>query len=284
MPRSMWSGAISFGLVNVPVKLYSAVSPKEVHFHMVHDEDGARIKQKRVCSADGKEVAWEHIAKGYEVSPRRVVMITREELESYDPKATRTIEIQDFVELEAIDPIFYETTYYLGPDRGADKAYALLFEAMRRTNKVGIARVVLRTKQYVCAVRPMGDALALSTMLYADEIVPSKSIESLHDKSSKPGDRELEMAERLVESLSTGWDPKRYKDEYREKILELIERKAKGETIEAPSEEEKPAKVVNLIDALQASLAAARKGDKGEYRHREPVKMAARRGQARRKK
>jgi DNA end-binding protein Ku len=284
MPRSMWSGAISFGLVNVPVKLYSAVSPKEVHFHMVHDEDGARIKQKRVCSADGKEVAWEHIAKGYEVSARRVVMITREELESYDPKATRTIEIQDFVELDAIDPIFYETTYYLGPDRGADKAYALLFEAMHRTNKVGIARVVLRTKQYVCAVRPMGDALALSTMLYADEIVPSKAIESLHDKSSKPGERELEMAERLVESLSTEWDPKRYKDEYREKILELIERKAKGETIEAPSQEEKPAKVVNLIDALQASLAAARKGDKGEYRHREPVKMAARRGHARRKK
>src|SRR5215472_4249587 len=154
MARAIWSGSISFGLVNVPVKLFSAVSPKEVRFHMVHDADGARIKQKRICSADGKEVPYQHIAKGYEISPGQYAVISREELEKLDPVATKTIDIEEFVELDEIDPIYFETSYYLVPDRGAAKAYSLLFHALKDAQRVGLARVVLRTKQYLCAVRP----------------------------------------------------------------------------------------------------------------------------------
>ncbi len=200
MPRSIWSGAISFGLVNVPVKLYSAVSQKEVRFHMVHEKDGGRIRQKRVCSVDGDEVPYEEIIKGYEISPDRYVTVTREELEKFDPKATKSIDIEDFVELEEIDPIFFESTYYLAPDKGASKAYALLLAAMQKTGKVGIARLVLRTKQYLCAVRPKGDALVVSTMNYADEVVSADALEELPAlKEFKPKEKELEMAEKLID-------------------------------------------------------------------------------------
>src|SRR5262249_50009653 len=169
MARPIWSGTISFGLVNVPVKLFSATSPKEVRFHMLHDEDGARIQQKRVCSIDGEEVSWEHIVKGFEVSKGRYVTVTREELDAFAPKATRSIDIEDVVDLQRIDPIYYDHSYYLVPDRGAARPYALLREAMVSTGKVGIGQFVLRTKQYLAAVRPMGKALALSTLLHADE-------------------------------------------------------------------------------------------------------------------
>src|SRR3954471_5802789 len=155
MPRPIWSGSISFGLVSVPVKLFSATSPREVRFHMLHDKDGGRIQQKRVCSIDGHEVAWEHIIKGFEISRGRYVSVTRDELAAFNPRASKTIEIEDFVELSQIDPIYYQTTYYLAPDKGAAKPYALLVEAMKRSGRVGVARFVLRTKQYLCAVRPM---------------------------------------------------------------------------------------------------------------------------------
>ena len=186
MPRPIWSGSISFGLVNVPVKLYSATSPKEVRFHMLHDKDGGRIQQKRVCSIDGHEVPWEHIIKGFEVSKGRYVSLTREELAALDPKGTKSIDIEDFVELSQIDPIYYESTYYLLPDKGAQKPYALLLEAMRKTGRVGVARFVLRTKQYLCAVRPLGKALALSTMLYADEVVDQSDLDGLPGSEAKP--------------------------------------------------------------------------------------------------
>ncbi|MFL5275722.1 MAG: Ku protein, partial [Myxococcales bacterium] len=179
MPRPIWSGSVSFGLVNVPVKLFSATSPKEIRFHMLHDKDGARIQQKRVCSAEEKEVPWEHIVKGFEISKGRYVSVSREELSAFDPKGSKSIDIEDFVDLSQIDPIFYESTYYLVPDRGATKPYALLVEAMKRTNRVGIARFVLRTKQYLAAVRPMKGALAISTMLYADEVVSQDDLEGL---------------------------------------------------------------------------------------------------------
>src|SRR5919204_395905 len=156
MPRPIWSGSISFGLVNVPVKLFSATSPKDLRFHMIHDKDGGRIHQKRVCSVDGEEVPWEHIVKGFEISKGRYVTVTKDELAAFNPKATRAIDIEDFVDLHQIDPIFYETTYYLLPDRGAARPYALLLEAMKRTGRVGVARFVLRTKQYLAAVRPIG--------------------------------------------------------------------------------------------------------------------------------
>ena len=283
MPRPIWSGSISFGLVNVPVKLFSATSPKEVRFHMLHDKDGGRIQQKRVCGIDGKEVPWEHIIKGFEISKGRYVSVTREELSAFNPRATKTIEIEDFVELTEIDPIYYETTYYLLPDKGAAKPYALLVEAMKRTGRVGVAKFVLRTRQYLCAVRPMGKALALSTMLYADEVVALDDLEGLPE--AKPAERELKMAEQLVESLSGKFDIDKYRDEYREQVLALLEKKAEGEEIVAEPEAAEPrGKVVNLMDALQKSLAAAR--DRGEVRHKPAPrhKAAARTSRARQRK
>src|SRR4051812_17768401 len=248
MARPIWSGSVSFGLVNVPVKLHSAVRHKEVHFNLLHKKDGARIKMKRFCSAEDVEVAFEDTDKGYEVSPGRYVSLDRKELEKLDPKATRSIEITDFVELSEIDPIFYESTYHLVPDRGADKAYGLLLRAMEQEKKVGIARMVMRTKQYLCAVRPMERGLVLSTMLYADEIVPEEDVEGLPEKAPRAGEKELDMARRLIDSLSAKFDPEKYRDEYREKVLELIDAKARGEELHfAPAE--KQAKVVNLMDA-----------------------------------
>src|SRR6059058_1396107 len=231
MPRPIWSGSISFGLVSVPVKLFSATSPKEVRFHMLHDKDGGRIQQKRVCSIDGEEVAWEHIVKGFEISKGRYVTVAREELEAFNPRANKAIEIEDFVELEQIDPIYYQSTYYLVPDRGAAKPYALLVAAMKRTGRVGIARFVLRTKQYLAAVRPMGNALAISTMLYADEVVDQDELEGLPDAHVKPGDREMKMAEQLIASLDAKFDIHKYQDDYREQVLKLVEKKAEGEEI-----------------------------------------------------
>src|SRR6266481_7014706 len=279
MARPIWSGSISFGLVNVPVKLVSATSPKEVRFHMLHDKDGGRIQEKRVCAIDGEEVPWEHIVKGFEVSKGRYVTVARKELDAFAPKATRSIDIEDFVDLHQIDPIYYDHSYYLVPDRGAARPYALLLEAMKRTGKVGVGQFVLRTKQYLAAVRPMGRALALSTMLYADEVVDQDELEGLPGSEAKPREKELRMAEQLVESLATGFDPKKYQDTYREQLLALLERKAEGEEIVAePAEEEPRGKVVNLMDALAKSLAATRKGEApeaGERRRRPQTERAA---------
>src|SRR2546421_12977173 len=171
MPRSIWSGAISFGLVNVPVKLYSAVSKKTVRFHQLHDKDGVRIQQKRVCPADEEEVPYEHIVKGYEISPDEYVVVTQEELEALEPQKTRSIDIEDFVDLDEIDPLFYDHPYYLAPDTGATKPYKLLLEVLKTTNKVAIARVVIRSKEYLTAIRPPGDVLTMETMLFHDELI-----------------------------------------------------------------------------------------------------------------
>ena len=262
MPRSIWSGAISFGLVNVPVKLYSAVSRKTVRFHQLHDADGVRIQQKRICPADGEEVPYENIVKGYELSPERYVVVTPEELEALDPKKTRTIDIEDFVELDQIDPIYYDHPYYLAPDKGAAKAYNLLLSAMKSQNKVAIARVVIRSKEHLTAIRPTGDVLTMATMLFADEVVSPDRLDEL-DAANQPdveaSERELTMAEQLIESLSTDFDASSYSDEYRERVLEMIERKAEGEEVVLQPQEE-PAKVPDLMAALEASVAAAKKG------------------------
>jgi DNA end-binding protein Ku len=258
MARSIWTGAISFGLVNIPVKLFSAVEAKEVHFQMLHEKDGGKIHLKRVCSKDGKEVPWEEVGKGYAVSKRKMVMVAPEELEALDPKATRTVDISDFVELSEIDPIYYDATYFLAPaSESAAKAYALLFEAMKKQGKVGIARFVMRTKQYLCAIRPMGESLVLSTMQYADEIRGIDVIEGL-PVTTRPGRKELEMAERLVEQLAGHFEPDKYEDDYRERVLELIEKKAEGAEIEIPEEAPPQAAVVDLAEALRASLGNAR--------------------------
>jgi DNA end-binding protein Ku len=263
MPRAIWSGSISFGLVNVPVKMTTAVSTKDVRFHQLHATDNTRIQQKRFCPADGEEVAYDDIVKGYELGPDTYVTITPDELDALDPKATKTIDIEDFVDLDTIDPVFYERPYYLVPDKGGTKAYALLREAMRETNKVGIARVVLRTKQYLAAIRPKGDALVLETMLFADEVVPDDELELPRDEV-EVSEREEKMARQLIDSLSSDFEPEKYHDEYRERVLELIEQKASGQEIVVEEPTEEPTKVVDLMAALEASLAAVKKDKGGE--------------------
>lgn len=273
MPRALWSGSISFGLVNVPVKLFAAIHQQEVHFHMLHDKDGARIKQKRVCSEDGQEVPYDHVAKGYEVSPNHYVMITEEELGKLDPEATRSIDIEDFVSLEEIDPMYWEHTYHVVADKGAARAYGLLVSAMAKAGKVGIARVVLRTKQYLCTLRPVEKGLVLSTMLYADELVPQRSLDAPTPAAAAPKPRELEMAQMLIDSLTSKFEPAKYKDDYRERVLELIQAKAKGVELTAAPREKGKARAVDLMEALKASLAAPRQKvnedaeAKGERRH-----------------
>jgi DNA end-binding protein Ku len=265
MPRAIWSGAISFGLVNIPVKLYSAVSRKTVRFNQLDAESGQRIRQQRVNPESGEEVPFEQIVKGYEIGPDRYVTISPEELDSLEPQKTRTIDIEDFVELAQIDPIYYDHPYYLAPDTGAGKAYRLLLDAMEEAGKVAIARVVIRSKENLVAVRPHDGVLTMETMLFSDEVIPPDSIEELGSLNGdlKTSERELDMAQQLIDSLTSEFEPEKYRDEYRERVLELIERKAQGETvvIEAPPEE--PKEVPDLMAALEASIASAKspKGD-----------------------
>jgi DNA end-binding protein Ku len=276
MPRAIWSGAISFGLVNVPVKLYSATSPKTVRFHQIASKTGTRIRQQRVDPSTGEEVPYDEIVKGYEISPDRYVLISPEELESLDPKATKTIDIEEFADLNEIDPIYYDHSYYLAPATGGAKAYRLLLDAMREEGKVGIGRIVLRTKQQLCALRPTGDVLTLSTMLFGDEVVPPDKLDELDAvEEAEASERELRMAEQLIESLSADFDPTKFHDDYRERVLELIERKAAGEEITVQPEVEEPSPAPDLMAALEASLQAVR----GEE---EPA--AARDGKARKGK
>jgi DNA end-binding protein Ku len=257
MPRSIWKGSISFGLVNVPVKLYSAVSKKTVRFNQLHDADHGRIEMKRFCKADGQEVPYEQIIKGFEISPGEYVPITQEELDGIAPEKARTIDIEDFVELAGIDPVYFEHPYYLAPDTGAAKAYKLLLTALRETDKVAIARVVIRQKEYLTAIRASGEVLTMETMVFADEVVDPGQIEEIPDDTVKTTEREVEMARALIESQATSFDPSRYGDEYRRRVMELIERKAEGKRVVAPAAAEAPSEVPDLMAALEASLAAA---------------------------
>jgi DNA end-binding protein Ku len=268
MPRAIWSGAISFGLVNIPVKLYSAVSRKTVRFHQIDAESGQRIRQQRVNPESGDEVPYEQIVKGYEVSPDQYVTITPEELEALEPQKTRTIDIEEFVDLEQIDPIYYDHPYYLAPDKGAAKAYKLLLDALQEADKVAIARVVIRSKENLVALRSYNGAITMETMLFPDEVVQPDSVEELAsaDGDVKTTKRELDMAKQLIESLSGDFDPSGYRDEYRERVIDLIERKAAGETItvEAPEPERK--EVPDLMSALEASIAASKSPPKKKAR------------------
>jgi len=263
VPRPIWSGAISFGLVNVPVKLFSATSSKDVRFHQLDGKSKSRIKQKRVSVATGEEVPYEDLVKAYEIAPDNYVTITSEELDALDPKATKTIDIEDFVDLDQIDPVYYERPYYLVPDKGGQKAYALLRNAMRETNKVGIARVVLRTKQYLAAIRPKDDALVMETMLFSDEVNPLDELD-LPGPDVDVTEREEKMARSLIDSLTTEFEPEKYKDEYRERVLELIEQKASGQEIVVEESAEEAPRVVDLMAALEASLAAVKEGKGGK--------------------
>jgi DNA end-binding protein Ku len=259
MARAIWTGAISFGLVNVPVKLYSATSPKAVRFHQLSSKTGARIRQKRVDPSTGDEVPFEEIVKGYELSPDRYVLIDPEELDALDPKATKTIDIEEFVDLADIDPIYYDHSYYLAPTTGGAKAYRLLLDAMRESGKVGIGRVVLRSKQQLCALRPTGEVMTLATMLFGDEVLAPDRIDELDAVGeAEATQRELAMANQLIESLSGEFDPTKYRDEYRERVLSLIERKAAGEEIAVQPQAEETSPAPDLMAALEASLAAVR--------------------------
>ena len=262
MPRAIWSGAISFGLVNVPVKLYSAVQRKTVRFNQLDSEGHVRIQMKRTNPQTGEEVPYERLVKGYEVAPDRYVIVEPEELEALEPRRTKTIDILDFVELADIDPIFYDHPYYLAPGAGGAKPYKLLLDAMRETGKVGIAKVVIRQKEALVALRPHGDLLQMDTLIYFDEIVPQDRIDELPDDTSVGiNDRELSIAKQLVESLATTWEPEQYKDEYREKVLEMIEQKAAGEEIAVQPAAEDTAPVPDLMSALKASLDAVKGRD-----------------------
>ena len=255
----MWSGAIPFGLVNVPIKLYSAVSKKTVRFQQLNGETGNRIAQKRTDSVTGEEVAYENLVKGYELTKDSYVLINPDELDALDPEKSRTIDIEDFVDLSEIDPIYYDHPYYLVPDKGATKAYGLLLNAMQESGRVAIARVVLRSKEQLVAIRPGqdGTVLMMETMIFADEVVPKADLDGLPDAEElKVSEREVQMAQQLIESLVTDFEPARYKDSYREKVLELIEAKAAGAEIVAQPEAPAPTAVPDLMAALEASLAA----------------------------
>jgi DNA end-binding protein Ku len=273
MPRPIWSGAISFGLVNVPVRLYAAVQSRDVRFHQLHGKDKARVRQQRVCLADGQEVSYDELVKGYEVSPDRYVTVTDEELEGIAPKATRSIEIEEFVDAAELDPMLYEHSYLLLPERSGVKPYALLLEAMRSSDKVALGRVVLRTKQYLAAIRPTEDVLVLSTMVFADEVVDQGEIDGLGGEDAD--ERELELARSLVASLAGSFEVDTYQDDYRQRLLDLIEAKSKGiEVVHAPEPEERSGEVVDLMAALEASLAAARDGESKDERKSQPKRRA----------
>ena len=278
MARAIWSGAISFGLVNVPVKLYAATSPKTVRFHQLSAKTGARIKQKRVDASTGDEVSYDDIVKGYEITPDHYVVITPEELDALDVKATKTIDVEDFVDLADIDPIYFDHAYYVVPSTGGAKAYRLLLEAMRETGKVALARIVLRTKQQLAALRPAGDVLTLSTMLFGDEVLPPDRLDELESVvDSQASERELTMARQLIDSLSSDFEPGKYRDEYRDRVLALIERKAGGEEIAVQPAAEEPEPAPDLMAALEASLAAVQE-DRGAAAAPKPRPRAAKDG------
>lgn len=271
-PRAIWSGSISFGLVNVPVKLYSAVKQKDVHFNQLEEKTGAHIKYKRVSEKTGKEVDYDKIVKGYEVAKGKYVTVSSEELEAVAPEKTKTVDIEDFVDIAEIDPIYYEKTYFLAPDgEGASKAYGLLLKAMEEQGRVAIGRFVMRTKEYLCAIRPYDGILALETMYFPDEVVSKKDVPGVPERRSKVGDKELKIATSLIESLTTEFKPSAYKDAYRAALLKMIDKKAEGEEIVLPTEPEgEKAQVVDLLAALEASVEAAKKAKAGK----KPTKKA----------
>ena len=259
MPRAMWSGAISFGLVNIPIRLHSAVSRKSVHFNQIDTRTGARIQYRKVSAADGEEVPSEQIAKGYQLSSGEYVLVGDDELGALDPEASRSIDIEQFVDLDEIDPIYYDSAYYVAPDKAAKKPYALLTRAMEEQNKVAIARFVMRSKQYLAAIRPQDGVLVMSTMVYADEVNDPAELVGEDVIDEDVSERELKMASQLVESLTEPFEPERFEDSYRNQVLDLIDRKAAGEEIVAAPTPVAEDKVVDLMAALEASVRDAKK-------------------------
>jgi DNA end-binding protein Ku len=258
MPRSIWSGSISFGLVNIPIKLVTAVDSKNISFRQIRRSDSSRIRYRKVAEVDEEEVGNDEIVKGYEIAPDQYIVVEPDELKALDPKKSRTIDIADFVDLADIDPIYYDSSYYLVPQETAAKPYLLLHEAMVASGKAAVARFVMRSKEYLVVIRPLGDALAVSTLTYDDEVVKTSGLDLPDRDDLDVADAEVRMAEQLIASMTTDWDPSRYHDTHREKVLELIEAKAEGQEVAVPPEVEDGAEVVDLMAALEQSLQAAR--------------------------
>jgi DNA end-binding protein Ku len=255
MPRAIWKGSISFGLVNIPIALYSATRREELKFRLLRKSDLSPVNYKRVAEKDGKEVSWDQIVKGYEYEKGKYVVLKEEDFERVDLEATQTVDIKDFVDQEEIDPMFFYKPYYLEPQKGGDKAYALLRDALKDSDKVGIAKVVIKTRQYLAGVKPEDGALVLELMHFADELAdPGK----LHvPKKTEVGKREMNMAKSLIDSMSSKWDPEKYKDDYREALMEVIEEKVEAggkEIEEKPRKAPKPTKIIDLVSVLQKSL------------------------------
>jgi len=263
MARAIWSGTISFGLLNVPVRMYSAVARRSIALREIRESDSARIKHRRVAEGTDEEVPYEKIVKAYELSPGQYVPLGKDEMAALAPEKTRAIDVQDFVDIEEIDPMYFDSPYYLGPAEGAEKAYSLLAAAMESSGKAAIARFVFRNKEHLSAIRPIDGVLTLTTMRFHDEVVPPSELDdALPDKKPKVAKREREMAEQLIDQLSTSFQPESYRDEYREQLLALIERKAEGKEIVAPEAEEPEAtKAPDLMAALEESIAAAKGKD-----------------------
>ncbi|HEY6550669.1 MAG TPA: Ku protein [Solirubrobacterales bacterium] len=278
MARAIWSGSISFGLLNVPVKLYSAVARRGISLREIRESDSARIRHRRVAEGTDEEVPYENIIKAFEISKDRYVPLSKDELASLDPKKTRAIEVQDFVDLDEIDPIYFDSPYYLGPADGAERAYSLLAEAMEASGKVAIARFVFRNKEHLAAIRPGDGVLTLTTMRFADEVVPPSELDDvLPSEKPKVPKREVQMAEQLIDSLTSSFDPSAYRDEYREELLAMIERKAAGEEVVAApeGEEREPTKAPDLMAALEESIAAVKGKRDGKPAAKKPAKKQA---------
>jgi len=265
VPQAIWTGSISFGLVTVPVRLVSATKSLDVRFHQLEAGTNSRVRMRRVSEATGEEVAYDRIVKGYELDAGRYVVIEPEEIDTLKPKANRAIEIEDFVDLADIDPVYFEQPYYLIPDKDAAKPYRLLVDVMEEEQKVAIGRIVMRSKESLVAIRPLDGVLCLETMRYHDEVLAADRDGALPEPANEPSARELEMARQLVATLTTTFDPEKYRDEYREELLALIDKKAAGEEIVQHDVPEESGKVLDLMAALEASLArsGARQAAKG---------------------
>jgi DNA end-binding protein Ku len=279
MPRAIWKGSISFGLVNIPIALYSATRREELKFRLLRKSDLSPENYKRVAEKDGKEVSWDQIVKGYEYEKGKYVVLKDEDFERVDLEATQTVDIKDFVDQEDIDPMFFYKPYYLEPQKGGDKAYALLRDALKDSNKVGIAKVVIKTRQYLAGVKPEDSALVLELMHFADELADA---DKLHvPKKTEVGKREMSMAKSLIDSMSSKWNPEKYKDDYREALMEVIEEKVEAggkEIEEKPKRAPKPTKIIDLVSVLQKSLEQSggkRKPAKSRKKRKQPAKKAA---------
>ena len=282
MARAIWSGTISFGLLNVPVRMYSAVARRSIGLREIRESDSARIKHRRVAEGTDEEVPYENIVKAYELSPGQYVPLGKDEMAALAPEKTRAIDVQDFVDIEEIDPMYFDSPYYLGPADGAEKAYSLLASAMESSGKAAIARFVFRNKEHLSAIRASDGVLTLTTMRFHDEVVPPSELDdALPDKKPKVAKREREMAEQLIASLSTEFEPNQYRDEYREQLLALIEQKAEGKEIVAPeAEAPKATKAPDLMAALEESIAAVKDKSSGSKKSKPAKSKAAKKSKS----